>query len=462
MPSMRRHLLVTLLCAFAAVWALSVGLTYLNVRDQVGARLDEQLARTAQVVWMWQSTAGVDAPGTDPYVARLLARFGVEQAFQVWDGTRLRMRSANAPEQRMASSYGASSGRLGTEPWRFYYRVDALRGVDVIVGSRLRERQAMILSLVLGTVWPLLFGLPLLALFIVVAVSRGLRPLDRLANELAGRRADALEPLADAGLPREVKPMTRALNGLLARLAAVLDRERQFTADASHELRTPLAALQIQAQRALRATSESDRRDALEGVAVGVQRAARLVDQLLTLARLDPDQAPADRETVDLHPVAAQALADADPAARARGVELTLQVESATATEVSGEPAALQVLIGNLVNNAIRHSAPGATVAVAIAAHGQRVELVVSDSGDGIPAAERERIFDRFYRGPGQVGEGSGLGLSIVARVAHGHGADVVLEDAVAGARPPGLRVRVRFPAAGSRPPVKADLRERG
>jgi len=447
-PSIRSRLLVALLTAFVGVWAVAVFLTYLNVREQVTVRFDEQLARNAQVLWLWYDTAEQpEALSAEPYAERFLARFGVEQAFQVWNGNRLVARSANAPAGRMASGYAASTGELGGEPWRFHYRVDALRGLDVIVGTRLAERSDLVRSLVLGMVWPLLAGLPLVAVLIVLAVGAGLRPLRRVAEGLALRSPDALEPLTEAAVPREVQPLTRALNELLARLDRALDGERRFTADASHELRTPLAALKTQAQNALRAPTDAERREVLEALIAGVDRASRLVEQLLVIARLDPEAAAEGREPAQLHALAADVLADLDATARARGVELVLQ---AVPSIVQGRPAALAVMLRNLVDNAIRHSPQGAVVEVAVAPVNGGVELTVSDAGEGIPAEQRARVFDRFYRRLGQTEAGSGLGLSIVRRVAELHEAEVSLEDARADALPPGLRVRVRFPPAAA------------
>lgn len=437
MPSLRRRLLAVLLTTFAAVWATAVAFIYFDVRDQLERRFDEQLAQTARVLWLLYADGSI---GNEPYANRTLSQFGVENAFQVWDGRTLLARSANAPEHRMADGYGATSGVIDGEPWRFFYRVDALRGLDVIVGNRMAERRGVVLSLVLGTVWPLLAGLPVLALLVLLAVTQGLRPLRRLADDLSRRGQDVLEPVDEQGVPREIQPVVGALNGLLERLDQALERERRFTADASHELRTPLAALKTQAQAAQRAHTDLERQQALTAVIAGVDRASRLVEQLLTLARLDPEDAAEGVAAVDLEALAAEVIADADAAARARGVEVVLQARSAPAV-VEGRPGALAVLIRNLLDNAIRHSPRGGTVTVGLDRHQDGIDLTVRDQGPGIPPPSRARVFDRFHRLPGTSG-GSGLGLSIVARIAELHEARIVLEDPPQG---PGLLVRVQF-----------------
>ena len=452
MPSIRRRLLVTLLAAFAVIWASVVVITYANVRDQVEERFDDQLAQTAQVLWLLFArarAAGTSAP-EDLYAGRIIARFGVHYAFQVWDGLELVARSANAPERRMASGYGASDGAIDGEPWRFYYRVDALRGLDVIVGNALADRQSVVGALVFGTVWPVLAGLPVLALLVILGVHRGLEPLRSIARSIAERDADSAKPIPTQHAPREVSPLVRALNELLGRLHARIERERHFTADASHELRTPLAALRAQAQVAQRAETDADRRQALDKLIAGVDRATHLVEQLLTLAGLDPDNPHENAARVDLKAVAEEAMAELDGAARRRNVNLALRGEPSV---VRGRSAALSVLLRNLVDNAIRHSPAGSTVDVSIETIGDTVILSVRDQGPGIPAEDRERVFDRFYRRLGTQTDGSGLGLSIVARVAEVHRAHGSLEAAEpgpAGDQSPGLAVIVRFPTAST------------
>lgn len=455
MTSLRRRLLVTLLAAFGVVWLVAVLITYLNVRERVEERFDDELARNSQVLWLLFAASGASGAGIveqDPYASRVLRRFGVNHAFQVWYGTELIARSSNAPEQRMAHGVGLSTGTIDGEPWRFFYRVDALRGLDVIVGNALADREGLVRSLVLGTVWPLLAGLPVVALLIVLAVQRSLRPLDAIAAAIRRRDADDFTPIADRAVPREIRPLTDALNALLERIRATFERERRFTANASHELRTPLATLKTQAQLALKSRTDAEREQALQGVIGAVDRAAHLVDQLLTLARLDPSAVSDGLERVDLASLAGEVIADLDRFARLRNVEVALDAEPAA---MAGRPAALAVLLRNLIDNAIRHSPSGGAVNVTVHAREGFVELTVTDQGPGIPPEERERVFQRFYRGPSNATDGSGLGLSIVARVVEDHHGNIALEDAAppdaaaSAGRGPGLRVVVRFPTGG-------------
>lgn len=286
---------------------------------------------------------------------------------------------------------------------------------------------------------PLLVSLPLLALLLWLAVARGLRPLERLAREVEQRDAEALAPLDAAAVPREVLPLVERLNGLFARIGEAMHRERRFTADAAHELRTPVAAIKAQAQVARAASGEDERLHALDNAILGCDRAAHLIDQLLTLARVDA----LDGGTTGpckLRDIAAGEIAAIAPPALARGVRIEL-AEGEDAV-VNGNPELLRILLRNLLDNAVRHTRSGTVVRVEVKHEQGAPCLSVSDDGPGIPQAEMAGLSERFYRPPGTVGEGSGLGLSIVRRIAELHGATLhfMLAD---GAR--GLCVAVAF-----------------
>lgn len=282
---------------------------------------------------------------------------------------------------------------------------------------------------------PLLFGLPLLGGWIWFATRRGLAPLDEIAAQIGARAPERLDPVAPALAPREIRPLLDALNDLFARVERTLESERRFTADAAHELRTPLAALSAQAQVAQRARDGTERAQALAQIVAGSRRAGHLVDQLLTLARLDP-AVPLPMETVRLDALAAEVCADHGAAALDK--DIALELDAPREVVVAGNADLLRILLRNLLDNALRYTPPGGRIEVGIAPGVLRVD----DSGPGIPAAERANVLRRFYRLAGQEIAGSGLGLSIVARIAELHGAQLELAD---GCGAPGLSVRLRF-----------------
>jgi len=277
------------------------------------------------------------------------------------------------------------------------------------------------------------------------SVARGLRPLQVLGRQVAVRDADNLSPIESTTAPDEVLPLLQGLNKLFARVRASIDSERRFTADAAHELRTPLAAIRTQAQVARAAGDDAQSRRALDNVIVGCDRAAHLVDQLLTLARLEPDEA-VRREAVDLRALVANVVADLAPAAIARDVDL--QLAPGATVQVAGSPALLAIMARNLIDNAIRYTARHSAVKVAVTPTGDGAEFSVLDQGPGIAAEEIGRVWDRFYRVLGSGETGSGLGLSIVRRIAELHDAQVSL---AARAGSSGLQVRVQIPGRPAR-----------
>jgi two-component system OmpR family sensor kinase/two-component system sensor histidine kinase QseC len=254
------------------------------------------------------------------------------------------------------------------------------------------------------------------------------------------RDARSLAPVPTGDLPDELAPLASALNALLARLGSSLDSQRAFVADAAHELRSPLTALKLQLELLRRADDGETREQARLAIGEGIARASRLVEQLLALARSEPDAVlPAER--VDLAAVARQAIDDSAAFAESRCI--AVHAPAPTPAIVTGDAVALGLLARNLVDNAVRYSPPGSRVDVRVREDGGSVVLEVDDSGPGIPEGEHERVFDRFYRRAEASESGSGLGLAIVRSVARAHGAGIRLARSSLG----GLQVVVSFPS---------------
>jgi two-component system sensor histidine kinase QseC len=287
-------------------------------------------------------------------------------------------------------------------------------------------------------------AVPLLALAVWWAVYRGTAPLRRLGRTLAERQPDALQPLPLTGLTSEMEPLIEALNKLLGRISVLLESERRFTADAAHELRTPIAAIRVQAQVALAETDDALRRHALSGTLEGCDRAARLVDQLLTLSRLEADRMP-PMATLDLHALIQRVVAELVPKALAKGQ--VLEVEESQACRIPGNETLLAVLVRNLVDNALRYSPQAARVRIGLLQKNERFVLSVEDSGPGLPESDRRRLGERFFRVSGNGESGSGLGWSIVKRIAAAHGFELKIEASVDLG---GLAVRVMGPSQQS------------
>jgi len=318
---------------------------------------------------------------------------------------------------------------------------DARHRFLVQIAERDDARREIAAGIATNLLVPLLVALAILALFVWFTIGRAIKPLARLGHEVEQLKAHNLGVLALEGAPREVIPLVRSLNALFERVRRLIDNERRFTSDAAHELRTPLEALKTQAQVAKGATDDGARQHALDRVIEGCDRTARLVNQLLTLARLEPDQRR-PTESADLRALAREVVGELAPFALAKDVEV--EVRGSEEVLVDGHADLLCVLLRNLVDNAMRYSPHGSTVSVDIDRTGDNARLIVCDEGPGIAPDERARIGERFYRVTGTGETGSGLGLSIVQRIVEIHGAQLRFEE---GANATGLRVTVEFPA---------------
>ena len=438
MSSLRARLLVGLLAGVLLVGAVGGWIVYRNALAEADAFFDYHLRQTALILR--------DQP-VEYLLSQQIAPSDAAYDFvvQVWslDGVRVYLSRPHAvlPD---VTTLGFATVNTREGRWRVYGVQAVSRVIQVAQPLSVRERQAA--QLALHTLEPFALLLPVLAALIWLAVGRALKPLARLTALVKARRVGALEPLPDAALPDEVQPLVGALNDLLARLNAALERERAFMADAAHELRTPLTALHLQMDMLAHASGDTERSLAMEQLSAGVQRAIRLVEQMLAMAREEP-RTPPRREPVDLEALAREVVAELIPLADARRIDLGLS--EARPLTVSGDREALRTLLRNLIDNAVRYTEEGGRVDVMVEDGGStaapRAQLTVTDSGPGIPPQERARVFDRFYRRAGTAPPGSGLGLAIVKTIAEAHGADLTLNDGPGGR---GLRVGVIFPAA--------------
>ena len=441
--SLQARLLALVLALVALVWLSTAVLTWTDVHDELDELLDAHLAQAAGLL----VAQAHDADEDDEVDLPTLHRYAPRMAFQVWSGEELWLRSAQAPQQPMGGPRfepGFSDQDFDGAHWRVFSTEGAVEGVRVYVGELHRTREDILWALVRSMLWPVALALPVLTAGSWWAVRRGLAPLRDMGAAIAARDPRASQPLAltQRSLPSEIAPMLLALNRLFERIAQLMDAERRFTADAAHELRTPIAAIRAQAQVALAAREEPPRRRALEAVLQGCERATRLVEQLLTLSRLEAEGAPS-LQPVMLDELTREVLADLAPAALDRGQELELEAEPHC--RVLAEPTLAAVLVRNLVDNAIRYSPPGARVRVRVAhAPGEGVVLGVEDSGPGLDEAQRARLGERFFRVLGSGASGSGLGWSIVRRIAAAHGARVQVQRS---AELGGLEVRVEWAA---------------
>ena len=431
MKSLRAQLLVLLTTAVLLSALVQGAFVFSTAMREAGAVFDYHLQQLALSL----SSGDLGLPGFGPQGH---AREGVDYVVQVWapDGRRIYV---SRPRMEMPDQavLGYTNAMVDNEPWRVF-SMQAGGGRTIQVAQPLRTRRALALTFALESVWPLLLIAPALLLVVAWVVRRSLRPLRALAVELENRAATAVDPIEPGGVMLEMQPVVRAMNGLFARTRQAFDAQQAFVADAAHELRSPLAALKVQVQMLGRAHDDATRRVAQQRLDAGFDRATHLVEQLLALARADSG-APEDLQPTELAQAARLALSDTLELAQSRRVDAGL--EQADALRVLAPPQGLRMMVRNLVDNAVRYTPAGGRVDLRVYRDGDDTLLEVDDSGPGIPADERARVFDRFYRGEEAPSGGSGLGLAIAARVAARCGARIELLDSPLG----GLRVRVRF-----------------
>lgn len=437
--SLKKRLLVLVLSAIALVWLTAALMTYFDARDELNEVLDAHLAQAASLLAA-QSPHEIEEIDTDH--VPLLHKYERRVAFQVWEnGKVLRLHSINAPETPLApSDHGFSTQRIDGRSWRVFSTWDESGHHLIHVAEQADTRARLSRGIAGYLIFPLLIALPVLALLLWWAIANALRPLNVLSEQLEQRAPDNLAALEPAAAPEEVLPLIERLNRLFVRIQHSMENERRFTADAAHELRTPVAAIKAQAQVARAARAEQERIHALDSAIAGCDRATHLIEQLLTLARLDAEQAPA-LEACALRKLASECIAELAPIALNQGIQLELA--DGEEAVVPGRPMLLRVLMRNLLDNAIRHTPAGTTVIVDIATRQGRICLAVSDNGPGLPPEELVRIAERFHRPAGTSASGSGLGLSIAKRIAEIHAAEFQVRAAV----PHGLCVTVLFGA---------------
>ncbi len=440
--SLRFRLLAILFATVVIAWFAAAFFSYLDTRRETADLLDRQLVATAELLLETFHREG----GSGRFH---LVGHGGTMEYRLWhpDGRPLLHTGPEAPAGRLARDAGFSDIRHAGEAWRVYAMADPRRGHWVEVAEPAAIRSTIAEAVAIHLMHTLVVGLPLVALLTWFAVGWGLTPIRALAAQVRRRAPESLQPLDPSTAPREARPLVDALNALFARVTRTLEREQRFAGDAAHELRTPLAAIKTHLEVALASATPAERLEALHSAVRGCDRASRLMEQLLTLARLDAPGEAVEPEPVDVAEIARATVQAATPTAAKREIGLGVTGERAVDARINGHRPLLEVLLRNLVDNALRYSPPGTRVDVEVGRHGDRVVLRVTDQGPGIPATERERILEPFHRILGSGEEGSGLGLSIVARIADLHGATLRLEDPDHGG---GLVVHVAFPAAGT------------
>ena len=481
-----------MLAPLLLLWPMSVVLTWLVAQGIANKPFDRQLGEMARVLSQ-QVTVQDAGGGTLPSASFALPASAAELLhtdetdtlyYQVLglDGQYLSGDRAlpmpNDEERAAAGVVRFRDDEINREPVRIaYVRIGLPGGTAggieppiVQVAETLGKRSRLATEIIKGVMLPQFVILPLAVLLVWLALARGIAPLNELQQRIRRRESHDLSPIDERDAPEAVSPLVRAINDLLTRLDRSIGTQKHFLADAAHQLKTPLAGLRTQAELAQREIDAGERdpqalKKSLQQIARASQRAARMVNQLLAMARAEDASQALQRQPVNLARLAAETVRDFVPRALEKRIDLGYEGADSGAAKgpaglsISGQPVLLRELIRNLVDNALQYTPEGGTVTVRVVddPFGQVVVVQVEDSGPGIPAAERDKVFQPFYRSLGTNVDGSGLGLAIVREIAQQHDAEITLEDANLRHRPglsdqggvafgPGARFTVRFP----------------
>ncbi|VAW67649.1 Sensory histidine kinase QseC [hydrothermal vent metagenome] len=349
--------------------------------------------------------------------------YELKLAYQVWDSYgNMLIRSANAPLQPISNMHdGYADQQFNQKSWRTYTMWDATLKYQVITAEREDVRNDLVNKIIFQMTWPFVLLVPVLGILVWFFVGRGLKPLEHIASEIASRKSLSLKPLKFDRVPVEIQPLIDELNSLFNSLQQAFEMERRFTSDAAHELRTPLAALKVHLQLLDSSEGEQEKNRALVAVRQGVERAAHLVEQLLGLARLDPQAIRAMQkiETVDLHRLCVDLLADIYPLASEKHQEISLLGDTDVTLEGYAYP--LESMLQNLLSNSVKYAPQGGEICLELKQSAHSLDIWVHDSGPGIPEEQRQDVLQRFKKVQGNTHAGSGIGLSIVSRVAELH-----------------------------------------
>ncbi len=460
--SLQSRLIVILLGLTLAVWAASVVLTAIYSRQIINQQIEEQLAMAISL-----SMHSVEVVQSDPVISEHYQKRAVAHsrtatvtrlagydlkgpAINFWFGKSHVVVGERAPEFPPPVAEGFATRRLTVDgeevDWRLLYRYNARFNLWAVAGVDLKQARRVTGHVLLRSTIPLLILLPITAAILIVGVRSGLRPLKELANKIAARHSLALEPIEMAVVPAEIQPLMEELNGLLSRLQRALASEHRFTANAAHELQTPLAAIKAEVQRCLRQmqgaeTKGDDTQEMLRRIDSRVSRATATVAQLLTLARLDPDQ-EFERQPVDLGELLVEVMAELGGLSVDRQVVMQFDAPS-QALVVSGQPDWLHILIRNLLLNALQHAPMPGVVDIALQTSVDGIALSFANDCEPIADSDLNRLVERFYRVTGNTVPGVGLGLSIAQRIASLHGARLLLGRGAGGR---GFHATVLFP----------------
>ena len=446
--SIRNRLLWSLLGAVGSLWLIAIVVSYFDAHRELDQLFDAHLAQSAQLL---SGQAGHELLELEELEQRELQQYAQQFAVQLWDARgRLLLRIGPAPTSRFSDvEHGFSDATIDAQHWRVFSDWDVEHQILVQMAEPHAARERLAAQIAVNAMLPMIAALPLMGMLIWWMVHRGLEPIRRIGEEVAQRQAGNLETLHVSAAPVEVQPLIERLNALFRRIERSMENEKRFTADAAHELRNPVAAICAQAEASLASGDAQSAFDGLSRIGESAARLSRLVGQLLALARLDANADRLALNDLDLVRVTRQTLADLAPGLMQRGA--SVEFEAPESAMVRGDPGLLEIVIRNLIDNAVRHGGADIRISVTIVIQEARAELTIADDGPGVAPEMRSQLGRRFLRAAQRGTEGSGLGLSIVERIVALHGASIRYGS---GPGERGLHVQIAFPSRASGQPA--------
>ncbi len=443
MTSIRRALSVSLLGIVFCAGLVAAALSFWAATDEAEELFDAQMAQMARLTSQLVQTGSLSNMPLKAHDVWLPAHpYEKQLAYRILGpDDEVQLVSPSFPPRIPSNGRGYQELNLDGNRWRLFTLEQAAqqRLIQVVQDEHIRNELAI--KIALTNILPLLIFLPVLGLTIWWLIGVNLKPLVTISQQVSTRSSDHLEPLELQRIPDEVDGLVNALNALLARLQRSFERERRFTADAAHELRTPLAALQIHCQNLALEIEDQESRTSCQQMLKGLSRLNRIVEQLLQLSRLDPQEHLPDTRPLNLSELCRELIGDQVGFAIERQIDLGLSAPDED-LYLEGNALYLGLMLRNLIDNALRYTPAGGEVTLSLLRRGHQIRLSVTDSGPGIDDAYKARVFERFYR-QDRTELGSGLGLSIVRLIAELHDAHIQLLDRQDGK--PGLEVRVDF-----------------
>lgn len=441
MSSIRRKLLLTLIGALLAAGFAAAVATFFSAQIEFDKFLDAHLEETAEALGESVMHNLPEKKTTHLTIVGDAARYQI--VVQVYDSsTNSLWRRDGTPALPLPDRPGFGLEKVDGQAWRTYST--AAGPLIITVAQDTAVRTELAVASAFRILQPLLLLIPFIAIAVWIVVGDGLAPLERTARSVARRSPTALTPISTKDLPRELAGLVNAINQLLERLNESLTAQQRFASDAAHELRTPLTALKLQVQLAQRAKTPEAREKCFIRLNEGINRATRLVSQLLTLARLDPDARNKPISTIRLASLAQSVAEDMSPIAGQKSITICAVTEEA---ELDGMEDAIRLMMTNLTDNAVRYTPDGGHIEIRTRRDDDAAIIEIADDGPGIAPEERARVFDRFYRALGTKTSGTGLGLAIVKRIVDIHCGTIEIDD---GLNKRGTCFRIRFPRLGA------------